>query len=299
MKILSIGNFTTGWDGSICDEEHIASALERMGHEVYRMQRENVGLDTPGDIDFALIAQWDGYPKDLIRYLKEHCRKIVYWAFDHQPHDYEWHNRLVNNADLYLSKRLADAKFPNWRWLSQDFAPNFLEPHYDGKDKDIDVLFTGTYIPWARDRIETLKAVDEKFDLHVYSVTPEEWRKEGLKNVHNAVVDHGLPELIGRAKINLSVDWIIEAGYWSDRNAQIMACGGFVLFRYVPLSEAVFRDNIAYFYDIEDCLKKIEEYLDNDFEREYMATSGRAYAQGYLMVDNRVRDLLTIVESIL
>ncbi len=31
MRILSIGNFGRSWDGSICDEEHIAKALEDMG----------------------------------------------------------------------------------------------------------------------------------------------------------------------------------------------------------------------------------------------------------------------------
>ena len=36
MKILFLGNFGTGWDGSICDETHIAGALERLEHTVVR-----------------------------------------------------------------------------------------------------------------------------------------------------------------------------------------------------------------------------------------------------------------------
>jgi hypothetical protein len=49
VKILSIGNFLNpSWDGSIPDEEHIAQALESLGHEVVRVQRE-------GDYSFRMM----------------------------------------------------------------------------------------------------------------------------------------------------------------------------------------------------------------------------------------------------
>lgn len=296
MQILILGNFGTGWDGSICDEEHIAKALENLGHEVTRLQREQVGAFT-GRYDFILISQWDGYPVNLITTLKTNTlgALVVYWAFDHQDQTQEWHSRLVAQADLYLSKRIADSIYPNWQWLPQDFAPEFLDKAYE--PAEYDVVFTGSYLPWATKRTETLKAVDKAFDLHIFSVTPDQWREQGLKNVHGPIMDHGLPELYAKARINLSIDHTIEAGYWSDRNAQIMACGGFVLFHYVPLSEAVFRDNLAYFYDQEDCLEKIAYYLEEIPEREIIADKGYDFAQSDLKVSNRVKDLLTIVRA--
>lgn len=295
MRILSIGNFGTGWDGSICDEEHIAKALENLGHEVIRYQRDgSIPSEDPRSFDFTLIAQWDGYGTAIANL----PRPLVYWAFDYQADGQEWHERLVKGVDLYLSKRVADSKHPNWHWLPQDFAPEFLESML-GATKDIDVLFTGSYLDWAIERIETLKAIDEKFSLHIYGVTPDQWKAAGFKNVHGPVMDDTLPALIARAKINISIDHTIEAGYWSDRNAQIMACGGFVLFRYVPMSQVVFGDNIAYFYNTEDCLKKIEEYLADDFKREHIASLGQQYARRNLMVDNRVKQMLTIVEGVL
>ena len=295
MRILSIGNFGTGWDGSICDEEHIAEALEWQGHEVTRHPRDlPEGFSV--DYDFTLIAQWDGYSDDFISKLP---KPLVYWAFDHQDQNQEWHQRLIQGADLYLSKRIADSIYPNWHWLPQDFSPMFLNRYEHKPERDIDILFTGSYLPWAHERIETLKAVDEKFNLYIYSVTPDQWVAEGFKNVHEPVMDHQLTSLIARAKINLSIDHTIEAGYWSDRNAQIMACGGFVLFRYVPFSELVFRDKVAYFYDVEDCLKKIEHYLQSPAELKMKGSLGYTYAQDNLMVRNRVQDLITIVESIL
>jgi hypothetical protein len=312
VRILSIGNFGTGWDGSICDEEHIAKALEGLGHEVVRHQRELPVSEVPvNEYDFVLIQQWDGYEPDLTEKLNVHLDHpvTVYAAFDYQEWNQEWHKRLMLGSSLYLSKRLADSGLPgvNWQYWPQDFAPEFLdEDHafkqrleFNAADKDIDVLFTGSYLPWATERIETLRAVDKEFDLHIYSVTPDQWKAEGFKNVHGPVMDEALPALIARAKINLSIDHTIEAGYWSDRNAQTMACGGFVLFRHVPMSEVVFGDNIAYFYNTEDCLKKVRQYLADDFKREHIASLGQQYARRNLMVENRVKQLLTIVEGIL
>lgn len=307
MKILSIGNFTTGWDGSICDEEHIAAALEGFDHEVDRQQREEIadGWFTGSEIteayDFILIAQYDRYPEDLVEALRHFWScPIAYWAFDHQADGQEWHERLIRESNIYLSKPLSDMKkHQNWRWLSQDFAPMFLDKEKDVFHKDIDVLFTGSWVPWAsgQARVDILRAIDKDFNLQINSVTPDQWKSEGFKNVQGPVMDKELPALIARAKVNFSMDHVWAPGYWSDRNAQIMACGGFVLFRHVPLSETVFRDNIGYFWDEKSCLKSLKYWLDNDEDREGLAKFGYEYAQAHLMVRNRVDDLVTVMRE--
>ena|SRR3990167_5124101 len=310
MQILSIGNFTTGWDNSICDEEHIAKALEDLGHEVTRGQRESI-VPEDTNYDFVLIAQWNGYAVDMVAKLKNiyEC-PIIYWAFDYQmdkngeAEPEEWHVRLVNECDLFLSKEIAHkqtyermgAKF---RWLAQDFAPQFLDIPTQTFPKEYDVVFTGSHLPYAPERTKLLKLVDSVYDLHVFSVTPEQWKAEGLKNVHPPIMDRGLPELYAKAKINLSIDWKYSTGYWSDRNAQIMACKGFVLFRHVPMSEAVFRDYIEYFHTPQQCLDKIDYYLKNEKEREQISAWGYQYAQNNLKVINRVKDMLVLVGEIL
>lgn len=301
MRILSIGNFLNpSWDGSLPDEEHIAQELEFLDHEVIRQQRET-GWDEPlPNVDFILIAQWDGYPETALQNIPT---PVVYWAFDHQDQNQEWHQRLIQVATLYLSKRIADSKYPNWQWLSQDFAPELLRSGVKEpiSNQDIDVLFTGSYLPWADERNETLKLVDENFDLHIYSVNPAEWISRGFKHVNGPVMDEGLHDLIPRAKINLSIDHTIEAGYWSDRNAQIMMCNGLVLFRYIPLSEGVFKNKVDYFYNKDDCLERIAYWLAprNQHEAHLMRLSAGAYANYFLGVKSRVHDLLTIVKGIL
>lgn len=304
MKIISIGNFGFGWDNSICDEEHIAVTLEKMGNTVQRVSRERAALMLPiehfGFPDFVLVSQWDGYPVDFMKQLRDNFKcLIIYWAFDYQADGQEWHEHLVNGADLYLSKRFADIKYDNWRWFSQDFAPTFLDKFKDPVEKDIDVLFTGTYLDFATERNETLKAVDEKFNLEIHAVNPEAWIAAGFKNVQGPVMDGELLALIARAKVNLSIDHTQEAGYWSDRNAQIMACGGFVLFRYVPLAETVFRRHVGYFYNSKTCLQQIEAWLKNDKARESIAQQGYYYARENLMVQHRVIELMFIIGSVI
>ena len=298
MRVLSIGNFSTGWDNSICDEEHIAKALEELGHIVHRWQR---GEDIPQMMiqpDFTLIAQWDGYSDELLADLPH---PLVYWAFDHQEQNQEWHCRLIAASDLYLSKRIEDKRFPNWQWLPQDFAPKFLDKISAPVQKDIEVLFTGSYLPWATSRTTILQAVDKQFDLHIYSVTSNEWKDKGFKNVHEAIMDEGLPELYARSKIVISIDHTIERGYWSDRVAQALCCGAFVLHHWQPMAEIAFKNHVAYFYNEEDCLEKLENLLRPDIIpiREEYAQRGYEYAQQNLKVKNRVMDLLTIVGSLL
>lgn len=296
MKILSIGNFfNPSWDGSQPDEEHIAGALERLGHEVYRWQRDGV-LHAPAEMnfnpDFILVAQWYGYSDILHVLIKEFRKPVIYWAFDYQADGQEWHERLIKSADLYLSKRIADSKYPNWQYLSQNFAPEFLDKPSNGSYLDIDVLFTGSYLDFATERNETLKAVDENFNLVIHSVN--EW--PGFKDVRPPVMDAGLPELYNRAKVVLSIDHTLEAGYHSDRNAQIMCCGVKPLFRYVPLSEQTFHNYVDYFYSIDDCIAKIEHKLELPGMYDIEPYN---YAQANLKVKNRVEDLLTIVRGIL
>ncbi len=258
------------------------------------MQREQIWEQMP-EADFTLVAQWYGYP-----HFTNVPRPLVYWAFDLQNGGEDWHLRLVDEADLYLSKALSDSKYHNWQWLPQDFSPEFLDRNWNSSlrpQKEIDVLFTGSYLPWATERTEVLKAVDERFDLHIFSFTPNEWKAQGLKNVSGPIMDEGLNELIPKAKVNLSIDHTITPGYWSDRNAQTMAVGGVVLHRYQPMSEVVFRDAIQYFYNTEDCLQQLEWLLSQDLTAMEMYAWN--YAHQNLMVSDRVQDLLTIVKAYL
>ena len=299
MTIAVVGNFGTGWDGSICDELNIAMALEGLGHTVDRVQR---GTEPQGEYDFVLIAQWGSYPSHFCRTLKAKLKcPIVYWAFDYHGGEAGWHLEMATEADLFLSKEVGNkAKYENagakFRWLSQDFAPDFLTMVH--RPEKYDVVFTGSYIERATDRTEILQAIDKEFDLHVFSVTQDQWTKAGLKNSHPPIMDDGLTQLYAEAKVVVSIDWVTKcAGYWSDRNAQIMCCGGVCLFKYIPMSEVAFKDKVVYFNTKEEAITKIKELLEDGTSRDHYRKVGYEYASQYLTVTARVKDLLTIVKG--
>jgi len=301
MKVAIIGNFGTGWDGSVCDERNISMAMEGFGIEVEEVQR---GTEPTGEYDFVLIAQWGSYPVHFCRTLKAKLKcPIVYWAFDYHGGDAGWHLEMATEADLFLSKEIGNkSKYENagakFHWLSQDFAPDFLG-RIDREEK-YDVVFTGSYIERATDRTEILKAIDKEFDLHIFSVTQEQWTKAGLKNSHPSIMDDGLSELYAESKVVVSIDWVTKcSGYWSDRNAQIMVCGGVCLFKYVPMSEVSFKDKVFYFNTEEEAIEKIRYLLNNKEVRDEAREDGYEYATKYLTATARVKDLLTIVKGAL
>ncbi len=301
-KILTIGNFGRGWDGSVCDELHISDALEELGHKVTKIQREDVGEKTvlPIHQDFTLIAQWNGYPKDLVKWLKgNNCDPIIYWAFDYQFMNKEqWHLDLAKEADLFLSHELEHRKFyedlgAKFQWFCQDFSPSFIQPTTE--EPKYDVVFTGSCLPWAEERNKTLKAIDKKFDLHIFGITSDQWKEQGFKNVHGPAMDEELPKIIG--KVNIAIDHTLSEGYWSDRIAQYMCAGGFVLARYVSPQEMIFGSYPEYFYSVKDCLEKIQGWLDDDLTRKEWAKKGYEFADKNLRVKNRVQELITIYEN--
>lgn len=312
MKILILGNFGTSWDGSVCDEANIAGQLMAMNHEVWPLQREDTQrpdldqLVVKPDLDLILISQWANYPGDLVERLKAACPNatVVYWAFDYQWHSQEaWHFNLAAKADIFLSKEMEHREHykglgANFHWLPQDFAPAFLgEEPVPYVEQDIDVLFTGSHLTQARERLDLLKAVDERFNLVIHSVTPDQFRSDGYKDVRGPVMDTELRTLIPRAKIHLSVDIYQSEGYWSDRNAQIMAAGGFVLFKYVPMAEHTFKDYVAYYHSIPEALEQIQWFLSQDTERKLRAHKGCEFARANLMVRNRCADMMEIVKE--
>lgn len=267
MNVLLIGNFGTSWDGSVCDEKHIAEALKSLGHGVCEMQRENIPMGQVSAIhgfELVLIAQWNGYPEHVCNKLREmyNC-PVVYWAFDYQwDSNEEWHFEMAVEADLFLSKEMDNRTEyeeigANFHWLPQDFAPDSLRP-IEGLnlENNYEVVFTGSYLPQAEFRNKLLKAVDDEFDLHIFTVTPDGFKD--FKNVHSPIMDDGLIKLYQEAKIVLSVDWKQAEGYWSDRMSQVLACGGYVINLYVPMQELDYPD-VVHFNTIEECLKLIRK----------------------------------------
>jgi hypothetical protein len=287
MRIMIIGNFGTSWDGSICDEKHISESLKSMHHKVDEFQRETIEmLGTLNEPDFILIAQWNGYREHVCNHLRELYKcPVVYWVFDYQWDSHEeWHFEMAKEADLFLSKEM-DHKHDyeemgcNFHWLPQDFAPMFLTKEWGKIPFKYEVIFTGSYLPQATFRNELLERLDQEFDLHIFTVTPEGF--SSFKNVHGPILDEGLSMLYAESKYVVSVDWKQAEGYWSDRLSQILACNGNPVNKFVSMQELDYPD-VTHFNTIDECVDIIK--------------SGKINRNGKpIYVDDRVKQMLAIV----
>lgn len=90
-----------------------------------------------------------------------------------------------------------------------------------------------------------------------------------------------MPLVFAGSKINLNISLrSIHSGI-PLRVLDIMACGGFVLTNWQPEIEEYFVDGaeIVMFHSLEECMEKIDYYLQHEEERKQIAEAGRKKVQ--------------------
>lgn len=100
-----------------------------------------------------------------------------------------------------------------------------------------------------------------------------------LQKYHKGIVDYHqqMPLVFSGSKINLNLSLRSIRSGIPLRVLDIMACGGFVLTNFQPEIAEYFREGeeIAIFRSLDECLEKIQYYLQNDKEREAVAAAGK------------------------
>ena len=295
-RIAMMGNFGLSL-GQICDENHIRDAFRELGHEVF----EN---EIPDNIDLILTFKSNRVGPQTIREWKTKTNaKIFIFSFDNMDR-FTWFYEVAKECSLWLGEELERADRFKQEGIPFYYFPNHAVPpkyfYKVNKPKIYDVVFTGTpydgqYNP---NKFELLKAIQEKFDLHIFGNDEQGWKNRGLKNIHPPAFDDKLSEVYGQSKIIVGISNVQCEGYWSIRSSQILMCGAFGLIRFTPQMEKELKDNVAYFKNIPDCLEKIDYYLKNENEREAIAQQGYEYAQKYLTNKQRVKELLILFENL-
>jgi len=305
MKILFLGNFWRAYDNSKCCENFIAESLEKLGHYVYRLQRETWRDNLPSDqLNFILISQFGGYGEKVIHRLRERYPNvpIIYWAFDYHMSDlHQWHIDLATQSDIFFSKEMEHRAYyeklgAHFHWLPEDFAPDLMDKDTINEAHQVyQVVFTGSYITKAKERLSILKEIDENFDLHIFAAFHEDWAKAGFKNTHLPMYDEAYPKLMYQTNINIGIDHTISEGYWSDRIGKVLCSNGFLLQYYTPMMEAVFHDTIPFFRNADEAIKLIRHYLDNPSERTEIKEKQYEFGQKYLTTTARVKDMMILL----
>ena len=100
-----------------------------------------------------------------------------------------------------------------------------------------------------------------------------------LQKYHKGIVDYHqqMPLVFAGSKINLNMSLCSIHSGIPLRVLDIMACGGFVLTNFQTEIAEYFREGeeIATFRSLEECIEKIQYYLQNEAEREAIAEAGK------------------------
>lgn len=293
VKISMMGNFGMSC-GQICDENHIAQGFRDLGIEVF----EN---EIPEGVDLILCFKSKKVGAEQVKEWKEKA-PVWLWTFDNMD-KFPWIYPIAKECDLWLGEELGRRErflqegIPFYYFPYHAVPPNIF--YYSNNRRIYDVVFTGT--PYDGDynpnKFELLKAIQDKFDLHVFGNNPEGWKNRGIKNVHEPMFDQSLSELYGQAKVVVAISNVQCEGYWSIRTSQALMCGVSVLARFTPQMEKELKDNVVYFNDIPSCLRKLEIMLSDNEGRERQAMKGYAFAQMNLTTVQRLKELLILFEN--
>lgn len=148
----------------------------------------------------------------------------------------------------------------------------------------------------SRDRIQLLKSLSEKFDVHLFtrsdsSVLPH-------IHCHGGVSTHTeMPLVFQQSKINLNITMCsIQTGL-SQRIYDILGCGGFLLTDYrgeIPEYFEIGKDLDCY-ETIEECHEKVAYYLTHDDIRREIADNGYQKVKAMHTYQIRIARILKIV----
>ena len=229
MKFGYYGNFSKFWS----TEGYIADALERAGHIVYRIDRDNITLI---DCDYVLFARL--YKSDIILKAKKQGIPTISWSFD-LLRGYLGFDLPHLKADIVITTD-PDDKFYTIRQGVHKPEKIIIE----GK-KIYDVIFVGIS-SYYKLRKKMIKRVKPK--------------------IFNNVRGLNLNILLGQTKIVLG-DSYPASNYWSNRIYEMTGRGGFFIHHKVE----GMPDYIPQFEYGEE-KKMIKYYLEHEKDRETLRT---------------------------
>lgn len=324
MRIAYVGNYTQ----SHCTEVHIAKTLEDLGHQVERLQENELppwwAKDLPDNTDLVLYTRtWgDKVTLDDLAQLRE--RKITTASY---------------HLDLYVGlsrKYLHEGKAieevlqndPFWRTdfvftpdgdpkSAELFKANGVNHHYikaavfkpecqmvpDNQDgKLFDVLFVGGGArpgepngyghPEWQYRNELIGWLQDTYG--------DRFKKYG--HPQQTIRNQELNQLYANFKIvvgdSVCIDFKHE-NYWSDRVYETLGRGGFIIHPYIKGMDEEFEDGktiVFYEYNNWDQLKeKIDYYLEHDDEREAIRRAGHEFVKNHATYHDRLKQALAII----
>ncbi|HEY0527879.1 MAG TPA: glycosyltransferase [Gemmatimonadaceae bacterium] len=222
-------------------------------------------------------------------------------------HDPQWYKSTYRPDIAHIVKigKLSQTFFVSgfdaeWRALGlpAKFLPaaadSAIRPVAPQKRYTSDVSFIGT--GYDASRAALLLKVAKKYDLKVYGLGWDEWRKP-LHWSGKPVERAAFAAVCSSSKISLGINPARAQGgtaYTSDRTWMVILGGGFYLGHGTPGLTEMLRegDHCAWYQDAESCLKQIGNYLENAAARERIRREGQVFVRQHHTYDQRIENLL-------
>lgn len=313
MRIAYLGNARVPWT----TENHVASSLEELGHEVIKLQEGEVravevaGLVTDHGADLFLwtqtynLAEAGGTREEragMLDALKANGVPTVafhldrYWGLsrEHQIFEEPWFQNcdFVFSADGGNQERFQEAGV-NHYWLKPAvYGPECVQGEPKGRYK-ADVAFVGssrTYHPEWPWRQELIAMLQEEYG-----------RRFRLWPQGRSVRGSNLSDLYASTKVVVGDSCFAGQcrDYWSDRVAETLGRGGFLLFPRVDGLEADFIDGEhLVLYEAGDAagLKAlIDRWLRDPEGRDRIRLAGHEHVKAHHTYVHRMQEMLGVL----
>lgn len=289
-KIGIIGSFKNLWD-----EEYIAQAFEKLGHQVIRFDWQNASAEMilERELDFILTVKRDieGYEKLLGKV------KTVYWLFDLfwgtpreavMKYDIKMKSDFVFSTDGGHNKEFKDLDINHYLlrqsiWDEDVYLtePDLLYPE--------EIVFVGTNNSWWNYRQRLIS-----FLQRIYG---RKFKRYGLKG-QDEIRGDDLNRLYNSAKIVVG-DSVYSPYYWSNRVYDVLGRGGFLIHPKIPGLEQEFEYYKHFVpYDInnfQQLREIIDYYLIHDLERNKIRLKGFQYCKDHHTTTKRCQEILKTI----
>lgn len=315
-----VGNFTQPW----CSEVHWAKSLEKLGHEVTRVQENQLDRgwtsEVMGHDMFLWVRTWENYVtlSDIqqiraMGVVSVNVHLDLFIGISREATldtDPRWRTDFVFTADGDpRSQEIFEAHGINHYWLK----PGVFDEGCYMKEPNNDPVLSGNVVfvgggkeyshpewPYRRQLIEFL---EQNYG--------SQYGKFG--HPQRLVREDDLNQLYANAKIvigdSLNVGFE-HPNYWSDRVYETTGRGGFIIHPYIKGLEKEFKLNgplpvasaasemeiVTYPYgDFEQLKTTIDYYLEHPFERHLIQNAGFERTKNTHTYTQRMKEMLDVV----
>lgn len=302
LKIGLVGAFSDKWSSS----HGVLQALKRhaevnkvfeldyrqlMKNDQNTLKRRMIALADKSDV--LIICKGNGIHPNIIKHCAGRCRIYLYWM--------DWWKNLKSDRNL-----LEYSKYCDWRSMTgygdamkwqnaiglkvhhvlDGAEPNWFYP-VEAK-KEYDVTFIG-----GRDQERSIvldHLTDAGIRVNFFGpgftkfVNPNEFRS-----------------ICNKSKITLNISRGKSEGYSSLRLWNLLACGSMVMTKQIPNMELRMglkeENHIVSFSSLMDLINKARYYIENNEEREAIASNGYKWVMANRTWNNTAEDFIHIIKN--